>query len=120
MLRDSLGGGEIVGFYIGKITAEQGAVAEDYGRGFSFFEFHVNASRWVWSIHRADKQAVHLPGQQTANAVRLALGIIEGLRDDDFVTHFMGLLFNRHERARVHRIAKRGNDQAKLLRAACA
>ena len=120
MFRHSLGGGEIVGLHIGEITAEQGAMTEDYGWGFSFFEFLVNAGRWVRSIHRPDKQAIHLPGQQTANAIRLALGVVKGLRDDDFVTHFMCLLFNRHERSRVHRIAECGNDQAKLLRAACA
>ena len=106
MFCDSFGCSHVVCFHVREAVAEKGSVAEYHGRGLKLSEFLIYRHFRVSPIDRTDKKSVNLSCQKSSDAGFLTFWIVQGLRNDDFIAHFVSLLLYGHKGTSIHWVAQ--------------
>src|SRR5579864_6219337 len=100
VLADVVTGAKVVGFDIHKRGAERRRMTQNDGGHLASQQLLIYPGFAANPIDRRDKQAIDAPGKEPANASLLALGKIQGVRQDDIIAQVVGALLNGEDNPR--------------------
>ena len=109
--RRGLGGGQIVGLDIDEPVAERSAVPEQHRRDALLEQVVVDGHRRPHAINRRDEDPVHATGHEATDHCIFALGLAQGMRQEQVESPLVGLVFERKQHPGIDRIGRCGDHQ---------